>query len=154
MIFVATGTTGFDALVGRMDQLAPTLAEELIIQIGDGEYVPRHAESFRFAPSLEPYYERASLVVAHGGVGITLEVLNHNRPLVSLSNPDRYDQHQKDLLGALAADGYLLWCLDLNELPDAIQEAKEFTFRRYEKAKCEIHVQINGFLDNLRASAS
>ena len=149
MILVATGTTGFDALVERMDQLASTLDEAIVMQIGNGEYIPQHADYFRFAPSLTPYYEQASLVVAHGGVGITLEVLDCGKPLVSLSNPDRYDQHQQDVLSALAAQDYLTWCRELSELAGAIQHAKQTTARRYVKPKCTIHAQIKDFLDDL-----
>src|SRR5690349_7023737 len=98
MIFVATGTTGFDKLAHEMDRLAPGLAEEVIIQIGSGRYVPRRALHFRLEPSLLPYFQRASLVVSHGGLGTCLEVLNAGKPLIALSNPDRYDKHQDDLL--------------------------------------------------------
>jgi len=149
MIFVATGTTGFDALVERMDQLVSTLGESVVMQIGNGQYIPQHAEYFRFAPSLTLYYEQASLVVAHGGVGITLEVLDCGKPLVSLSNPDRYDQHQQDVLSTLAAQNYLIWCRELSELTEAIQQAKQSTFERYVRPRCTIHDQIKDFLDNL-----
>jgi UDP-N-acetylglucosamine transferase subunit ALG13 len=149
MIFVATGTTGFDELVDRMDHLTPALGEAVVVQIGNGQYTPQHAYYFRFAPSLTPYYEQASLVVAHGGVGITLEVLDHGKPLVGVSNPDRYDQHQRDLLGVLAAQNYLVWCQELSDLAKAIQQAKQASFRRYVKPECTIHTQIKDFLDKV-----
>ena len=149
MIFVATGTTGFDALVERMDQLAPTLGEEIVVQIGDGQYIPQRAEYFRFAPSLKRYYEQASLVVAHGGVGITLEVLDCGKPLVGLSNPDRYDEHQQDLLRTLAAQNYLVWCHELSDLAEAIERVKRAELRRYKRPECTIHHRIKGFLDEL-----
>ncbi len=98
MVFVTVGTTEFDALVQAMDAWAADHDEPVIVQIGRGTYVPRHAEHFRFAPTLAPYYERADLVVAHGGLGTTMEVLHLRKRLVSVSNPDRYDRHQEDLL--------------------------------------------------------
>jgi beta-1,4-N-acetylglucosaminyltransferase len=148
MIFVATGTTGFDVLVERMDRLALTLAEEVVMQIGSGRYIPRQAEYFRFAPSLEPYYERASLVVSHGGAATCLEVLGHGKPLIALSNPDRYDQHQQDVLGVLAGENYLIWCKDLNALPEVLRRAREWEFKRYVVPKCEIHTVVKEFLQN------
>ena len=150
MIFVATGTTGFDVLVAQMDHLAPTLGEAIVMQIGNGRYIPQQTEYFRFAPSLKPYYEQASLVIAHGGVGITLEVLDCGKPLVSLSNPDRYDQHQQDLLSTLAAQHYLVWCRELRELDKIIQQARRTSFRRYTKPECTIHIHIKDFLGNMR----
>lgn len=149
MIFVATGTTGFDALAERMDRLASSLDETVVIQLGNGCYVPRRAEYFRFAPSLQPYYERASLVMAHGGMGICLEVLDCGKPLIALDNPDRFDQHQQDMLRVLAAQNYLIWCQDLNDLPEALERARQHEFRRYTASECEIHRVIREFLQGL-----
>lgn len=149
MIFVATGSTGFDGLAREMDRLAPTLAETVIMQIGHGDYIPQQAEYFRFVPSLTPYYEQASLVISHGGLGICIEVLEHGKPLISLSNPDRYDLHQQDLLSTLAAENYLIWCQQLAELPEAISRAGQMAFKPYTKPECTIHIQIKQFLDDL-----
>ena len=146
MIFVATGTTGFDALAERMDRLAPSLDETVVIQLGNGRYVPQCAEYFRFAPSLEPYYEQASLVMAHGGMGICLEVLGCGKPLIALDNPDRFDQHQQDLLSILEEQGYLIWCRDLNRLPEALNRARRHEFKKYGTPDCDIHTVIAEFL--------
>jgi len=57
MIFVTVGTTDFDALVREMDRLAPGLGEPVTFQTGRGGARPLHAaESFAFAPALEPDY--------------------------------------------------------------------------------------------------
>lgn len=149
MIFVATGTTGFDALVEAMDDLAPTLAESVVVQIGHGRYIPRHVDHFRFAPSLKPYYEQASLVVAHGGMAICVEVLGYGKPLVAVDNPDRFDKHQQDILNVLAAQNYLIWCKDLGKLPETLRRAKETEFERYVAPDCEIHTVIREFLKDL-----
>jgi len=146
VIFVAVGTTDFDALVQAMDCLCPALEEEVIMQIGHGHYEPQYARFFRFAPSLRSYYESASLVVAHGGLGITMEVLEQGKPLVSVSNPDRYDRHQDDLLETLDAEGYLLWCRQLDQLPETIELARQTVFALYVKPECQIAEVIKEFL--------
>ena len=146
MIFVATGTTGFDTLTERMDHLSPTLAETVVIQIGNGQYVPQQAEYFRFAPSLAPYYAQASLVIAHGGLATTMEVLKRGLPLISVGNPDRYDDHQRDLLSTMAEEGYLIWCRHLDGLEQAIETAQATPLRSYQPPECEIHLVINEFL--------
>ena len=146
MIFVATGTTGFDKLAREMDRLTPTLAEEVIIQIGSGRYVPSWAKHFRLAPSLQPYLQTASLVVSHGGLGTCMEVLAAGKPLVALSNPDRYDKHQDDLLGALEAQNYILWCRDPAQLDQAIATARQTAFQSYQRTDCRVHIRIMEFL--------
>ena len=149
MIFVATGTTGFDALAERVDRLAPSLEGTVVIQLGNGRYVPQRTEYFRFAPSLKPYYEQASLVIAHGGMGICLEVLDCGKPLIAIDNPDRFDQHQQDMLRVLAAENYLIWCRNLNDLPEVLERARHHEFRRYVAPECKIHVVIKEFLQKL-----
>ena len=148
MIFVAAGTTGFDALVKKMDELAPALHEPVTMQIGSGTFIPQRAEYFRFAVSLQPYYERASLVVAHGGMGTCLEVLRCNKPLIALANPDRYDQHQQDIISVLAEQNYLIWCKELNELAEALRRAQQQEFARYVAPECQIHIVIQKYLCN------
>jgi UDP-N-acetylglucosamine transferase subunit ALG13 len=147
MILVATGTTGFDALIREMDRLAPGLGEAVVMQIGEGQYFPRQAEYFRLTPSLQPYYEQASLVISHGGMGICLEVLDAGKPLVAVNNIDRYDQHQADILSALEAQEYLIWCRELDQLAAAIATARQTIFRPYRRPECSIHLRIREFLD-------
>jgi UDP-N-acetylglucosamine transferase subunit ALG13 len=85
--------------------------------------VPRSLPSERFVPSLEPYYEKATLVIAHGGAGTAFEVVGRGLPLVGVANDDRYDHHQDDVLGALSGARHLVWCRDLGRLEAAIAEA-------------------------------
>ena len=151
MIFVTVGTTDFDALVQAMDRLAPTLGEEVVAQIGQGRYEPRQvSEWFRLAPSLDPYYSRARLVVSHGGLGTLMEVLGRGGRLVGVSNPDRYDRHQEDLLSYLDEAGHLVWCRDLGRLSEAIALAGEKAFVPYQPPPCTIHQVIDEFLRRKR----
>jgi UDP-N-acetylglucosamine transferase subunit ALG13 len=146
MIFVTVGTTDFDALASCMDELAARLGEEVIIQTGRGSYKPRRAQHFRFAPSLEDYYRRARLVVSHGGLGTLVEVLRLGKPLIGVSNPDRFDLHQNDLLGELEQGGYLLWCRDLASLAGDIERIAAMQFHRYDAPPCSIHLAVADFL--------
>jgi UDP-N-acetylglucosamine transferase subunit ALG13 len=154
MILVATGTTGFDNLARAMDRLAPRLGEAVVIQIGAGQYVPQHTQHFRFAPSLAPYYAEAALVVAHGGLGICLEALQAGKRLIAVSNPDRHDQHQLDLLSTLAADNYLVWCRDVNSLDQAIVLGRQIVLRPYRTPDCTLHLRIREYLAGLDAARS
>jgi beta-1,4-N-acetylglucosaminyltransferase len=149
-IFVTVGSTDFDTLVQTVDHLAPTLPSKGIMQIGHGRYVPSNWPHFRFADSLAPYYDRASLVIAHGGLATTMEVLARGLPLVSVSNPDRYDHHQDDLLSAMEEEGYLVWCRQLSELKQAIAAAQQGPLKLYERGACKIHLHIHEFLHALK----
>lgn len=145
-IFVTVGSTDFDLLVRAADALAPSLPGTGIMQIGHGLYEPKHWPHFRFAPSLAPYYDQATLVIAHGGLATTMEVLNRGLPLVGVSNHDRSDHHQDDLLGAMEQAGHLVWCRDLNQLDQAIHTALTTPLKPYRLDECQIHLRIHDFL--------
>jgi UDP-N-acetylglucosamine transferase subunit ALG13 len=153
--FVTVGSTDFDPLIRAVDHLDVDLpvsdkASAGIMQIGHGQYIPVSWPYFRFAPSLDAYYDRATLVIAHGGLATTMEVLMRGVPLVSVSNPDRYDHHQDDLLSAMDREGYLVWCRRLDQLAEAVEAARTDPLKRYRPAKCEIHLVINEFLSSGR----
>lgn len=142
MIFVTVGTSDFDPLVVKMDELAPTLPEPVVIQIGTGEYIPQNCTYFRFAPSLEPYYDQADVVVAHGGLGTTMEVLRRGKALISVENTTCIDSHQTDILGALSSQGYLVWCRDLDALPAILERLPTIHLKPYVPPPCEIAERI------------
>lgn len=152
MIFVAVGTTDFDALVIEMDRLAPALEKEIVMQIGNGQYIPQNTEHFRFAPSLEPYYEQCDLVVSHGGLGIVTEALEWGKKLICVENVTVHGGHQRDLLSTLERDGYLLLCHSPRELSAALERIKHTEFCRYVPPECEIHSVIMDFLSGVRES--
>jgi len=150
MIFVAVGTTDFDALIQAMDHLSLSLSEEVVMQIGRSKYMPRYCEYFRFVPSLTPYYERASLVVSHGGLGIVTEVLKYGRPLVAVEEPNQPDRHQREILSLWEREGHLIWCKNLGKLPQAMERAKSQRLRPYVAPECRIHTIVAELLDGLR----
>lgn len=150
MIFVTVGTTDFDDLVRAVDALVPQLGDEVVIQYGHGLYEPRNCEAFRFAPSLEPYYARADVVVSHGGLCTVMEVLRRGKKLVGVANPDRYDDHQSDILATMSGDGHMVWCRSLDGLADAVAEARDGTFAPYESPPSRIADVIAEYLRGLR----
>ena len=127
----------------------PDEYEMPLTKIGRSKYIPVHCEYFRFVPSLAPYYERASLVVSHGGLGIVTEVLERGRPLVAVEDPNQPDRHQREILCVWEQEGHLIWCKDLQALPEAIEQAKT-QLRPYAKPECQIHTIIAEFLDSLK----
>ena len=146
MIFVTVGTTRFDELVEAMDNISPKLNEEVLIQIGNCKYTPKNCKYFTFADGLLKYFEKANIVIAHGGAGITFEVLNMGRKLISLDNPHVLNGHQQDLLGKLSQDGYLIWCKDLNRIENCIKDAKKMEIEKYVRPECGIGETILAYL--------
>ena len=146
MIFITVGTTRFDELVEAMDKIAPKLNEEVVIQIGNSQYLPGNCKYFPFDDDLFKYYRKADIVVAHGGAGITFEVLNLGKKLISIDNAYVLDGHQRDLLGKLSQDGYLVWCKDLNGIEKCINDVKMMEIKKYVKPECRIAEMIVEYL--------
>ena len=146
MIFATVGTTDFDGLVQAIDELAPRQPEEVLCQIGNGKYVPRNCEYFRFAPSLADYFSQARVVVSHGGQGSIMDVVRLGKPLVGVSNPDRHDHHQEDILRKFEDLKHLIWCHSPDDLEAALALASRAQFAPYVEPPCAIHVVIDRFL--------
>jgi len=86
------------------------------------------------------------LVVAHGGLGTAIEVLQRGLKLIGVSNPDRYDHHQEDILRILSQRGHMLWCRSLDELPQAVAMAENRVFVPYQAPECHIADVIRDYL--------
>ena len=146
MIFATVGTTRFDELVEAIDKIAPELNEEVVIQIGESKYMPKNCKHFTFDNDLLQYFKKADIVIAHGGAGITFEVLNLGKKLISIENPHALDGHQGDLLGKLSQERHLIWCKDLNKIENCIKDAIKMNIREYVRPECEIGKMIAGWL--------
>lgn len=100
MIFVTVGTDvhGFERLVATMDQIADTLEDDVVIQLGETDYRPDHAESFRFTSpdEIDRLYGDAAVVVAHAGAGTVIEIVSRGKPAVIVPRRAEYDEHVDD----------------------------------------------------------
>ena len=77
MIFVTVGRgIPFDRLVMAADELAPTLGEEVFIQLGSSAYKPVNARYKDFLPfaEAEEMTRDASMVIAHCAIGTIIVV--------------------------------------------------------------------------------
>jgi beta-1,4-N-acetylglucosaminyltransferase len=143
MIFVTVGTTyKFDELIREIDKIAPLIKEDIIIQIGKSNYIPKNCKYFRFTKSLIPYFKKANLIISHGGAGTTYEVLKIGKKLISVENRDVNDAHQWDLLKKLSDKKYTIWCKDVSKIHEAIKLAEKHKLKKYAQPKCSINKKI------------
>lgn len=129
MIFVTVGmhTQGFDRLIKKMDEIAGKIDEEVIIQIGSTEYQPRNAKYFEFIEDFQEVQElnrKARVVVCHGGAGTIITALEQGTPVIAVPRLKRYGEHfndhQFELVDALAEEGRIRAMYDVDELEDAL----------------------------------
>ena len=149
IIFVTVGTGKFDELIKAIDEAAPEINLKIIMQIGNGEYMPKNCEYFRYKDKLDEFYDKAKFIIAHGGAGTTYELLKKGKKIISAANLDRTDTHQEEILKALSEEKYLIWCRDLKNILSCIKDAESFKFKKYCPPKCEIAIKIKEFVDKL-----
>ena len=146
LIFVTIGTYKFNRLIKSIDSLikAGKIIDEVIMQIGNGTYIPKYAKYFRFKPSLEVYYKKADIVIAHGGAGTLFECLNRGKKVIAVSNYELRDNHQEDLLETLSQKGYIIYCKQIDNLIEDISKTQNL--KEYTPPECKIHIKINEYL--------
>ena len=130
MIFVTIGmhTKGFDRLVKKMDEIAGSIDEEVIIQTGGTNFEPKNAKWFDFTTEeeIKVLCRKASVVVTHAAMSI-LDAWEQGKPVVVVPRLKKYgeviDNHQLDFARELEKEGRVVAIYDVNMLEDALKRA-------------------------------
>jgi len=111
-----------------MDEIAGNINEEVVMQIGTVPYEPQNAKYFRYASYQEnlSYFQKASLVIGHGGAGTILNALRFQIPIVVVPRRHHYgehvDDHQMELAQQLGGNELIKVIYDIEELESAVRE--------------------------------
>lgn len=122
MIFVTVGTFNFDPLIEYIDSLVEQniIQDKVICQIGNGTYIPKNCEHFKYTKEIDSYINKSDLVISHGGTGSILGLISLNKPFVAVANTSLADNHQSEFLTKLSEEKPIQWISDLTKLPIAI----------------------------------
>lgn len=121
----------FTRLIKKMDEVAGRLDEEVVMQIGSIPYEPQHAKYFSHTSYQESlsYFQKASLVIGHGGAGTILNALRFQIPIVVVPRSQRYgehfDDHQMELANRLVGNEFIKVVYDIENLESAVKEMLE-----------------------------
>lgn len=98
MIFVTIGThpDQFDRLIKRIDEIAPKLKEEIIVQRGFTKYVPKNVKYFEFTKDMDEYYKRARIVIAQSATSLIEFILKFGKPVITVPREHKYREHIND----------------------------------------------------------
>ena len=128
MIFVTVGMhfQGFERLIKKMDEIASKIDEEVIMQVGSTSYKPKNAYYFDFKvfEQISELIKKARLTVCHGGAGTFIVAFELGTPVIAVPRLKKYNEsvndHQLELVNALAKAGKIIAVLDLDKLENVI----------------------------------
>ena len=118
MILVTVGTTmPFPSLLEEVDRLAGrgVFGEDVLCQTGHSRVTLTNCAGFAFRPTLDDLFEKASLVITHGGTTV-FTLLSLRKPFIAFANPLGADDHQLNMLAALARMAGISWSADVRDL--------------------------------------
>ena len=98
MIFVTIGNEQrykFTRLLRKMDELAPEISEEIVMQIGFDSYKPDHSKYFSFVPHEEylDLFKKSKLVISHCATGPIIYAKKFNKPIILFPRRAELGEH-------------------------------------------------------------
>lgn len=140
MILVTVGMhyKGFPRLIKKMDQIASTINEEVIMQIGYTDYTPINCTYFKFNEysELQKLTKKARIVVCHGGASI-IYTLELGISLIAVPRLKKFDEvgddHQLHFSKKLEKLGIINVVYDVDNLETVLKTlntTQKITFRR------------------------
>jgi len=121
-------TAGFERLIKRMDEIAGTIDEEVIMQIGHSKYIPQNAKYFKFVTEeeLKKFCHEARVVVTHGAMTI-IDALEQGTPVIAVPRLQKYGEHINDhqlyFVQELEKAGKVIALYDVDKLAEALGKA-------------------------------
>ncbi len=156
MIFVCVGSRDyqFNRLLKKIDELVESgaIQNKVFAQIGQSEYEPQHYEWQRFIDrdNFKKYQTEADLIISHAGTGALIGALKLEKQVIAVPRLMKYgehiDDHQTQISGVLAEEGYLREVLDIEKLGETIKLAySDPIVKKYDKPSNIISI-IDEFL--------
>ena len=141
MIFVVLGTQDkqFTRLLKAVDKEIEkgTIKGEVVVQAGQTKYESSNMKIFDLvsAPEFDRLMDEADIVITHGGAGSILGAIKRGKKVIATPRLAKYKEHhndhQKQIVGEFAKEGYILELDDMNDLGKMIKEVKKFKPKKF-----------------------
>ena len=99
MIFLTIGAQEpFDRLVKMVDELAPQLSLPVVAQVSRTGYQVKNMQAFEFlSPAeFESYFQKATLLISHAGMGTIISALVNAKPMVVMPRLGKFGETRND----------------------------------------------------------
>lgn len=161
MIFVTVGTheRGFERLVKTVDDLVGLgkIRENVIIQTGYTEYIPKNCDWFRFSDyeNIVKLCKKSTFVLSHGGVGSIITPLELGKTVIVIPRLKKFNEHsnnhQLQIVKELERKKRIIPVYDIKDLENALKKAKYLKIRKVHKQKNKIPRIISNYLSKIES---
>ncbi len=155
MIFATVGThnQGFPRFVKKMDEVAKSIDEEIVIQIGCTKYTPKNCKYFDYLDQYDfsKLCKSSSLIVTHGGIGSIMSSLKLGKPTIVVPRQKKFNEHTNDhqlqITKELEKQKRIVAVYNIERLDYAIKKAKKMKIKK-NKGENRIKDIISEFIDD------
>lgn len=144
MIFVSLGTMDmpFYRMAKTVDEWAATTDEEVVVQTGYTDYEYKNIKKvFRFCTKdeMQGYIAGADILILQGGWGAISEAMEKDKRIVVMPryNKTEHIHDQFQLIRKLDSLGCVIGVFDEKELPEKIELARTFEFKKIKKGNAQ-----------------
>ena len=157
MILVTLGTQdkSFTRILKELDRLKDKgiIKDKIIVQAGYTKYKSNNLEIFDYIneKDFNKYYESASLIITHGGVGSIIKGLEHNKVVIAVPRLSKYDEHENDhqlqIIDEFYKTGYILKCIEMKDLEKTIKDSKTFKGKKFKSNNGNLVKLIDDYIE-------
>lgn len=158
MILVLLGTqhNSFERLLKEIEKCIEKniISDEVVVQAGFTKFKSNKMKMLDMVSmqELQELVNKADLVITHGGVGSITTSLKNNRKTIAVPRLKKYGEHvnnhQLQIVEAFEEKGYLKKVIEVEELPEAICNIKDFIPNKFESNTNNIIKIIEKYIDN------
>ena len=140
MVFVTLGTQkqSFKRLLDMVENSKELQNDEIIAQIGNTKYESKKIKCFDFVDSekLDEYIKNAEIIITHAGVGSIFSGLHNDKKVIAVPRLKKYKEHindhQLEICEEMTKEGYILSCLENEDLDEKIRKIRNMNLKKYE----------------------
>ena len=163
LLFATVGATlPFDRLVKSVLELKASgdIPERIVLQVGKGAHKLPPMEGVEVVETLsfgqvQTLLHHADIVICHGGTGSLITALRAGCRVISMPRlfrrGEHYDDHQAEITEVFVARGLIWSANNVEELKNALADARKATPRMATTDPAELIDYLNGLLEPLAA---
>lgn len=157
MIFITLGSQKFqfNRLLKTVDELIEkgALSDDVFAQSGYSDYKPKNYQFKQFLDRDEfnDVMGRADIVITHGGTGAIIGAVKQGKKVIAVPRLAKYgehvDDHQLQIIEQFKEQNLIRGLKDVNQLKDAIEYVKIYTFNSYNSNTSVILESIEQYIE-------